>query len=285
MASRNASPSDLPSRARVSGRVVARGALGGAALAWVLPVLAASCGASNGGAATDGGAERDAAGADVSVAASDGSPAPDGTTSAPSACPVRAGLRAACDGSDPKVVFYPPLACDPKNLDASAGDGGDSGNPCAAVGPSDVSFTSAACGAFVDAQTSGKVSVETSGRTPVFTEPANGDALTADEWSIFAWQKGPQARRSPVLELIEPEAHALTPLAGDGYVLVFSQSCNEILRVMVASTFWAPDPASWTTLATLQGPVTVQVFWAKFAQDGIASGPVASAPISITMKQ
>ena len=272
----------------MKGRTVARGVIGGAALAWALPVLVASCSSSSSSATSDGGVDRDAVGADVSVVPSDGSPSPEPSTDAPSACPLRAGLRAACDGSDPKVVFFPPLACDPKNLDAGFDAAGDAGNPCGLVGPTDVSFTSAACTAFVDAQTSGKVSVETSGRTPVFVEPVSGDALTADEWSIFAWTKGPQARRSPALdliELIEPEAHALTPLGGDGYVIVFSQGCNEVLRAMVASTFWAPDPASWTTLATLQGPVTVQVFWAKFSQDGIASGPVASAPISITMKQ
>lgn len=214
-----------------------------------------------------------------------GPPADTSSNDAADVCPLRAGLRAACDGSDPTVVFFPPLACDPKNLDAGKGaDGGDAGaNRCGAVGPSDVSFTSAACGAFVDAQTGGAVSFEISGRTPVFSQPANGDALTADEWSIFAWTKGPQARRSPILALIEPEAHALTPLGGDGYVLVFSQGCTEILRAMVASTFWAPDPTSWATLASLKGPVTVRLYWAKFAQDGIVSGPVASAPITITM--
>jgi hypothetical protein len=87
------------------------------------------------------------------------------------------------------------------------------------------------------------------------------------------------------LDLVERQAHALTPLGGDGYVIVFTQGCTEVLRAMTATTFWAPDPASWSTLATLQGPVTVRVYWAKFQNDAIVAGPVASAPITITMKQ
>jgi hypothetical protein len=153
------------------------------------------------------------------------------------------------------------------------------------VTSADVSFTREACRAFADAEKGGRVSY---GRSfaPVITEPNDGAALTPDEWSIFAWNKG-AARRGPLQRLsdwLEPQAHALTPLQGDGYVIEFSQACTEILRVGVATTFWAPDPASWSILTGTQGPVTVRVFWVGFANDAITAGPVASDAITITMK-
>lgn len=262
---------------------VSRGVIGGVGLAWVLPVLVASCStaASSVTSGDDAGA-RDSQAADALVVDSP-SPIPDTSVIDAPACALRDGLKSACDGSDPRVVFYPPLACDPKNL-PDAGPGADAG-PCGVVGPGDISFTSAACNAFVDAQIAGTVSLQAS-RAPTFSEPADGDALTADEWSIFAWKKGAQAlQMHPLGSMILPEAHALSPLGGDGYVIVFSQGCTEVLRAMTATTFWAPDPASWTALASLKGPVTVQVFWAKFDHDAIVSGPVASAPITITMKE
>jgi hypothetical protein len=166
-------------------------------------------------------------------------------------------------------------------VDAGVADGGDAG-PCAAVRPADVSFTPAACRAFAAAEASGSVAFDASGLAPSLTEPSDGDALTADDWSIFAWDKGPMARVDG--NLLEPAAHALTPLSGHGYILEFTQGCTEVLRAMVADTFWAPDPASWSRLTKTKGPVTVRVYWAKFSADGIVLGPVASSPISITMK-
>ena len=269
-------------------RSLKRGVLGGAFLAWGAPVLIASCSSASTNVASDAGVTQDAQVADVTVP--DTSTGGEGGSDVDASCPLPKNLGLACDGSNPNVVFFPPLACDPKALDAGsdANDAGDAGSeggtPCGPVTSSDVSFTSAACTAFVNAQTAGTVSFETSGRTPVWSEPLNGDALTADEWSIFAWTKGAQARVSPLVRLTLPEAHALTPLAGDGYVVVFAQGCTEVFRAMVTSPFWTPDPTSWATLSSLQGPVTIRVFWAKFDKDGITAGPVASAPITITMK-
>jgi hypothetical protein len=195
-------------------------------------------------------------------------------------------------------VFFPPVSCDPGSLDASAeasgpvpdaatdAEAGVDGGRCADVTASDVFFTPEACRAFAKAASDNAIDFQASRRAPVIAEPEDGQALTPDEWSIFSWSKGPEARRSPVDllgEWLEPSAHALTPLSGDGYVIVFTQGCTEILRAMVATTFWTPDPESWKTLTNALGPVTVRVYWLKFAADRIVSGPVASAPITITM--
>jgi hypothetical protein len=192
-------------------------------------------------------------------------------------------MAARCDGSDPRVTYWPPLACDPRALDASTlGDGG----ACAGVTTSDITFTAAACRAFADAEAAAKVAYESSTRQPRIVEPSNGDALTPDAWSIFVWAKGASAQLGPLDRLkglIEAEAHALTPLSGDGYVIDFTQGCTEVVRAMVTTTFWAPDPASWSLLTATTGPVTVRVYWVKFSSDGITSGPVASDPITITM--
>jgi len=194
---------------------------------------------------------------------------------------VPADIKSRCTGTDPKVVFYPPVNCDPHALDdASTGDGG----ACAGVTSADVSFTTDACRAFADAELGGTISYGRS-LAPVFAEPSDGAALTPDEWSIFAWTKG-TARRDPLHRLydfLEPSAHALTPLKGDGYVIEFAQGCTEVLRVHVATTFWAPDPASWNILTGTQGPVNVRVFWVNFNNDAIATGPVASSTVTITM--
>jgi hypothetical protein len=232
-------------------------------------------------------------------------------------CAPPADAKARCTGYDPTFVFFPPLACDPTMLgadassdanavdanaadansndasdDASATDAGDAGadaGPCVGVTPLDVSFTAEACGAFADAEAQGLVSTETSPRTPTILEPSDGDALSPDNWSIFSWIKGAGAKRSPIdraLDWLEPSAHALVPINGDGYVLELSQGCHEVLRVMVATDFWAPDPTTWARLASTKGPVTVRVIWAKFANNALAPGtvPVASPPITITMK-
>jgi hypothetical protein len=194
---------------------------------------------------------------------------------------VPANIASRCTGTDPKVVFYPPVGCDPHALDdASTQDGG----ACAGVTSADVSFTPDACRAFADAELGGRVSY---GRSfaPAFTEPSDGAALTPDEWSIFAWNKG-TARRGPLHRLadfLEPSAHAITKLAGDGYVVEFAQGCTEVLRVHLATTYWAPDPASWSILTSTQGPVTVRVYWIGFNDDAIAAGPVASSTLTITM--
>jgi hypothetical protein len=200
-------------------------------------------------------------------------------TYGPPLCSVPADVGSRCTGSDPKVVFYPPIGCDPRTLDAATtSDGG----PCSGVTPSDVAVTPDACRAFADVEAHGRISYETGTRAPVFVEPADGAALTPDEWSIFAWSKGTTAFQR-FADFLEPSAHALTPLNGDGYVLEFSQGCTEVLRVLLASTFWAPEPASWNILTGTHGPVDVRVFWMKFSGDAIATGPVASAKITITM--
>jgi hypothetical protein len=239
----------------------------GASMAWGAPVLVASCSsASSPGvvAPSEGGVD---------------APGDKGTCAIPD-------VKARCDGADPAVVFFPPVTCDPaaardagSSPDAFAGDAAD---PCANVTKADVTFTPTACRAFADAETGGRIDFTNSPRAPTLAEPIDGSALTPDEWSIFAWAKGAEARRSP-FEWLEPSAHALTPLTGDGYVITFTQGCNEVLRAMVTTTFWIPDIASWNTLTSLQGPVTVRVYWAKYATDGLAAGPVASPPITITM--
>jgi hypothetical protein len=201
-------------------------------------------------------------------------------------------VKSRCDGSDPLVVFFPPVTCDPAAFPdagdaASAGDAANSdGGPCAGVLPTDVSFTPLACQAFAEAETGGRISFERSGRMPTIIEPRDGDVLSPQAWSIFAWNKGPQARRRPLEQLVEwsePSAYALTPLRGDGYVIEFTQGCTEILRAMVVDIFWAPDAASWSLLTATQGPVTVRVYWVKYSTDAILAGPVASDPITITM--
>ena len=225
----------------------------------------------------------------------------DGTVGDGAICPPPSTMTQRCSGSDPAFVFFPPLSCDPASLvpDAGAGDanqadaaGDDAGdaasNACANVNQNDVSFTTAACTAFVGAHPAGYVSDAGSPRAPQITEPSDGDALTPDNWAIFAWNAG-SARLSPlerVLEWIEPSAHALSPLTGSAYVLTFSQGCTEALRVMLVETFWVPDPVSWGRLTALSGPVTVRVTSAKFKSDEIAPGSQAfvSAPITITMK-
>ncbi len=53
---------------------------------------------------------------------------------------------------------------------------------------------------------------------------------------------------------------------------------------MVTTSFWQPDTISWNTLSSLKGPVRVQVYWMTFMSDGLASTPVPSAPITITMQ-
>jgi hypothetical protein len=249
----------------------------GAALAWGTPMVVASC--------SDPRPIVPLSEPDEAAAQADTAPPPPIEASArdsngPPACSVPPDISARCTGANPRVVFFPPIGCDPHALDAAAStDGG----PCDGVTTADVSFTTDACRAFADAELGGRVSYEKGTRAPSFTEPADGAALTPDEWSIFAWNKGTTARHKRLLDWLEPSAHALTPLSGDGYVLEFSQGCTEVMRVMTATTYWSPDPKSWSLLTSTTGPVSVRVFWMKFSGDAISAGPVASATITITM--
>jgi hypothetical protein len=272
-------------------------------------VLTASCGSSGGSP----GAITNVATPDAALEAEADAAIAIDSAFTPPPCFLPSDAASRCTGGDPTFVFYPPLACDPKALgadasassdaassaDAADGDASTDGasltdaaadaDPCAEVKPLDVSFTSDACGAFVDQESRGLVSYDVTAASPVMLDPADGEALTADHWSIFAWSKGAGARLGPLdraLDWLEPSAHALTPLNGDGYVLELTQGCAEVMRVMVADVFWSPDPASWARLVATTGPVTVRVIWARFDHGAIAPGtvPRASAPITITMK-
>jgi hypothetical protein len=257
----------------------AAGALGGGALA-----LTASCSSGGGGH----GATADASTSDRETVPSCPAPSPD---------PDR------CSGDDPGFVFFPPLACDPSGREAGTPDatpeageaagadaaGADGGDPCdGLVNTFSVFFTPQACRAFVAAESSGHVASDTSPAAPLFAQPSDGDMLTSDAWSSFVWyQLTRDARRGPVeraLDWLEPPAHAYSPLAGDAYVLEFSQGCTEVMRVMVTSAYWTPDSTSWNTLSSLTGPVHIKVYWMRFTADGLSSTPVPSATITITMQ-
>lgn len=221
----------------------------------------------------------------------------DGTQEGASSCPPPADPNR-CSGNDPGFVFSPPLFCDPSfSGEGGVGDGGpgaaaanDSGvDLCALVTTLSVYFTPNACRAFAGAEASGNVDTDAGAAAPVIAEPADGAMLTPDEWSIFAWNPPPQrdARRDlpqPVLDLLEPSAFAFSALQGDAYVLEFTQGCTEVMRVMLATTYWAPDPVSWAILSSLNGPVEVRVYWMRFAGDALVSKPVPSSPIAITMQ-
>lgn len=276
---------------------IARGVLLGAGLAWGAPALVASCDDSTGLSPVGVGHDSDASDATparpadaANAADATDAPADKALADVPH-CPPPPNIAARCTGADSRVVFFPPVACDPSTIDASAQPadaGADAATgPCDGVSRADVSFTPKACQAFADRETNDTVSYEQNTRAPSFVEPSDGSALTPDAWSIFAWKKGPDARlpaRGGLREWLEPSAYALTPLSGDGYVLEFKQGCTEVLRTMTASTFWAPDAASWALLTATQGPVTVRVYWMKFTADGLVSGPIASDPITITMQ-
>jgi hypothetical protein len=205
-----------------------------------------------------------------------------------------------CSGGDPRFVFFPSLACDPSveseggvveagsAVDANV-DGSDASvDPCAGVTTLDLFFTAPACQAFALAEGRGQVAKNTDPSAPVIDEPSDGAMLTPDNWSIFVWHRSARdARRDPlerVLGLLEPSAQAASPLRGDGYVLEFTQACTEVLRVMLAETTWVPDPASWAILTSLTGPVQVRVYWMGFTADALASTPVPSVPVTITMQ-
>jgi hypothetical protein len=225
-------------------------------------------------------------------------PAPDGAASGIDAtvplCSPPANAATRCSGDDPTFVFFPPLACDPASRseagtpdgqsDAQA-DGGPM-DPCAGVTTLDVFFTPEACRAFVMAEANGKIDRGPS--EPVIDEPNDGDALTADHWSIFTWHKTMRDAHRDGLgrlhDLVEPSAYAYSPIRGDGYVLEFRQGCTEILRVMLAGLFWVPDPESWSRLTSVGGPIQVRVFAMRFADDALASTPVASPAITVTMQ-
>jgi hypothetical protein len=223
-----------------------------------------------------------------------------------------------CVGDDSTFVFFPPLACDssgpsdggapetssfPDAADETAGDaaqaaaspgdgaaegGKGAAGPCAGVTTLDVFFTPTACRALVAVEANGAVLGSSDPSAPTIDEPSDGDMLTPDNWSVFVWHAATRdARRGAferALDWIEPPAFASAPLAGDAYVLEFSQGCTEILRVMLAETIWVPDPTSWAILTSLTGPVQVRVLGMRFAADALASQVVSSAPITITMQ-
>jgi hypothetical protein len=222
----------------------------------------------------------------------------DATQETASSCPPPADPNR-CSGNDPGFVFSPPLYCDPSfGSEGGATDGGPPGNVaandsgvdlCALVTTLSVYFTPNACRAFAGAEASGDVDTDAGPSVPVIGEPGNGAMLTPDEWSIFAWDPPPQRdarreQRGSVLDLFEPSAYAFSALQGDAYVLEFTQGCAEVMRVMLATTYWAPDPTSWAILSSLKGPVEVRVYWMRFAGDALVSKPVPSLPITITMQ-
>jgi len=255
---------------------VIAGALGCGSLA-----LTASCSST---APTAGGSPIDASIADRS----------DGSTAM--SCPLPSPDPDRCTGDDPGFVFFPPLACDPARLEGGAADGAaaadagvDGGDPCdGLITIFSVFFTPQACRAFAVAEANGNVASATTPAAPLFAEPADGAMLTSDVWSLFSWyQLSQDTRRGPIeraLDLLEPSAHAYPPLAGDAFVLEFTQGCSEVMRVMVTGSYWSPDPVSWNTLSSLKGPVRVQLYWMRFAADGLSSTPVPSLPITITMQ-
>ncbi|MDP9033216.1 MAG: hypothetical protein M3O50_00275 [Myxococcota bacterium] len=204
-----------------------------------------------------------------------------------------------CSGDDSTFVFAPPLACDPSSqgeagtgVDAGTGVSSEGGPPavdlCAGVTTLDVFFSPQACRAFVDAESSGNIGPDGDPSAPVLDAPADGDMLTPDQWSTFLWHRSLRdARGGPLrraFDLLERPAYAYSSLAGDAYVIEFTQGCTEVLRAMVTGTFWSPDPASWALLTSLTGAVQVRVFAMRFAADTLVSKPVASAPITISMQ-
>jgi hypothetical protein len=226
-------------------------------------------------------------------------------------CPARSDTTR-CSGSDPTYIFSPALGCESSARDATA-DGGDDGavvdtstdggddavadasadeaaapDPCALVTSLDVFFTPQACQAFVSAEANRNIASTADPSAPFMTDPADGDMLTPDEWSIFDWDRPQRDSRRDWLQravdFVEPSAYAFSPLRGDAYVLEFTQGCTEILRVMLVEKLWVPDPASWALLTSLTGPVQVRVFWMRFAGDALVTTPVPSIPITITMQ-
>ncbi|MDP9151011.1 MAG: hypothetical protein M3O36_13860 [Myxococcota bacterium] len=214
-------------------------------------------------------------------------------------CPPRPHANR-CSGDDSTFVFFPSLACDPSSqgeagiavdagTEASSEGGAGAVDPCAGVTTLDVFFSPQACRAFVDAESSGTIGPDGDPSAPVFDTPADGDMLTPDQWSIFIWHRSLRdARGGPLqraFDFLERPAYASSSLAGDAYVVEFTQRCTEVLRVMVTGTSWSPDPASWALLTSLTGAVQVRVFAMRFAADALLSTPVASAPIAITMQR
>jgi hypothetical protein len=199
---------------------------------------------------------------DAAVASID---AADAATAA-AACPVSAALAARCTGTDPSFTFFPPLFA----ADASS----------TSVPYTNTSyFSSAACAAFVDAQASGSVVVGATVNAPTWDFPGDGDVFPPDDWIAFEWEKGPTARNW-LADALESTAHATPTTSGDSYVLVFTQGCAEIARVMLTDLYWVPDPPTWARLVAAVGPITATVTWVSFNADAIAQPPVASAPVT-----
>jgi hypothetical protein len=201
-------------------------------------------------------------GADAAAASVDAS---DATTTS-SACPVSTALAARCSGSDPSFTFFPALFAN----DASS----------SSVSYTNTSyFSSAACTAFVDAQAAGSVVYGATVNSPTWDFPNDGDVFPPDDWITFEWEKGPTASNW-LADALESTAHASPTTSGDGYVLVFTQGCTEIARVMLTDLYWVPDPPTWARLVQAVGPITATVTWVSFNADAIAQPPVASPSVT-----
>jgi hypothetical protein len=186
-------------------------------------------------------------------------------TTASSVCPVSTSLAASCTGMDPSFTFFPPLL---------ASDASTTSVPYS----NEATFSSGACEAFVDAQAAGTVIHGTTVNAPTWDFPNDGDVFPPDDWITFEWEKGPTAGNW-LSDAFEGTAHA-SPTSGDAYVLVFTQGCTEIARVMLTDLYWTPDPPTWARLVKAVGPITATVSWATFNADVLAQPPVASPSVT-----
>jgi hypothetical protein len=114
---------------------------------------------------------------------------------------------------------------------------------------------------------------------PTWDFPNDGDVFPPDDWIAFEWEKGPTASNW-LADALESTAHASPTTSGDGYVLVFTQGCTEIARVMLTDLYWTPDPPTWARLVDAVGPITATVTWVSFNADAIAQPPVASPSVT-----
>src|ERR1019366_9601723 len=125
-------------------------------------------------------------------------------------------------------------------------------------------------------------------RAPHVSSPVDGATISGASPPAFTWTKGPGASNGPlhrVLDWLEPSAYAHGSTTGDGYVVLFTQGCTELLRVMLEASSWVPDADSWSRLRAAKGAITLTVVWAKWVQNDVASGlsPAASRPINFTI--
>jgi hypothetical protein len=169
-----------------------------------------------------------------------------------------------CLGTDPRFVFLHPAG-------------------------TEFRYTDEACRTFLDQEKQGRISEETSARTPTWVEPAEGAKLAAATPAKLSWAKGPGAFfwRERVLGWLAPLAHAHGNTTGDGYVVIFKDSAGaEFLRLMTQDTSWTPDATSWDRMKAARKPISARVVWAKYTANAIASGtqPVASKPLTFTIE-